>query len=435
MYPLNPAKVYVLDRVQDDPRCVARVERLVAGLAEPPPEIGVITEENLPDAVAELQALWPPEAVPPGKVRMYMRPLVFTTQELRDEPPDLAPLIERCPKGTEGLVRQIMGRIDTVRQYHTRESDLKRNMVCWPTNDFGTMIGCPHGCLYCGSGKDGKCITIAVNSEDYMEQVVGPTIEANPWQKCFRMIGWGADHLPFEPENGLFDLFSRKLAEHDRYGYFHSASANVDWIAALPHRDRLIGVWSVTCDAVARQIEPGSGPAIERFEAARKCQEMGLPVRFKFKPIIPVRGWREEYAQAIEDMLRLTTPESVGFCVFIWHTYESMIRKLPIELLDPELAAAARDAADEMKGIETGPFPHRVRAEIYRFLIQQVRRWDKELPLYISTESREMWDEMEGELGQSKRAYLCGCSSVALPGRRLALSPECPCTTYPPPES
>ena len=52
--------------------------------------------------------------------------------------------------------------------------------------------------------------------------------------------------------------------------------------------------------------------------------------------------------------------------------------------------------------------------------------------LYVSTETREMWDELKDELGQDPRCYVCGCSSVAVPGRRLGLSPGFRFSTYSP---
>ena len=69
-----------------------------------------------------------------------------------------------------------------------------------------------------------------------------------------------------------------------------------------------------------------------------------------------------------------------------------------------------------------------MRVEIYRYLAAQVRRWDRR-SLYVSTESRELWAEVADDLGQ-RPEYLCGCSSVSLPGRKLALSAECPHSTY-----
>ncbi|GAG22523.1 unnamed protein product, partial [marine sediment metagenome] len=164
----------------------------------------------------------------------------------------------------------------------------------------------------------------------------------------------------------------------------------------------------------------------------RKCQEMGLPVRYKFKPIIPVRNWREEYAHIIEQALSRSKPESIGFCVIMWMDYNDLTERIDVNLLDEGYVKAAREASDQLKGVRTGPFPHHVRAEIYRFLINEVRRWSKDVLLYVSTESREMWDELKDELGQDPRAYICGCSSVAVPGSRLALSDGLRCSTYSP---
>ena len=434
MYPLTPLKVYMLDRVADDPRCVARMERMLAGLGWPADGVTCITEANLPEVVAELATLWPPKTVPPGQVRSYMRPLVFTTMDLSARRRDLAPLAARCPPGTPmRMLRAIFGHMTTAVDQHPHHLDQRNNCVCWPTFNFGTVMGCSHGCLYCGDGRDGKLLAIALNLEDYMEQVVGPVIELYPWNKVFRMILDGADLITLEPEYGLHDLFTRKLAETDgRWGHIHTASSNVDWLADLPHRDRLVGVWSTTCEAVARDIEPGTGHAIDRIDAARRCQEMGIPVRYKFKPTIPVRNWREEYATIIAESLERTQPESIGFCLYIWNSYESLIETFGEEMLDPDCVAAARDAADEMKGVRTGPFPHATRAEIYRFMIREVRRHDKDVLLYVSTETREMWDELADELGQDPRSYVCGCGSAAVPGRRLALGPGFRYSTYHP---
>jgi DNA repair photolyase len=433
MYPLTPLKVYALDRALRDPLCTARLERLLAAIGRTRADVTVITSEDLPAVTRELSALWPPERTPPGRVRPYLRPLVFTTLDLGFDRPDLKPLLERCAPGTPpSMLEHIFGQFTTVLDYHPHGRDQENDCVCWPTFNFGTMAGCPHGCLYCGDGRAGKFIAVGLNLEEYMEKVIGPVIEQYPWSRVFRMMLHG-DLITFEPEYGLHDLFARKLAEYEgRFGNFHTSSANVEWLADLPHRDRLIGVFSVTCEAVARDIAPGSAPAIARIEAARKCQGIGIPVRFKFKPVIPVRNWREEYARIIEQMLKRTDPECVGFGLYMWNTCESLTRSLSPELLDPECLNAARNAADKMKGNVCGPFPHETRKQIYRFLIGEVRRWNKDTLLFISTESREMWDELKDELGQDPRRFFCACSSVAVPGRRLALSSAFRYSTYHP---
>ncbi len=430
MYALKPLAVYALEGVADDPLCARRMERMLAALGVPASGVREITPENLPETVEELLSLWPPDEPPADVPVQWTRPLVFTRQYLDGPFPDISELLQRCPEGSASAVRAILGHIDPVRTYHKREDDWQENRVCWPTYDFGTMAGCPHGCQYCGEGKWGKFTAVGVNIEEHMEKAVVPTIEEQSWQRCFRMIGWGADHIAWEPEYDVFGPYTRTLAAHDRYGYFHTASDNVDWIADLPHKDRLIGVWSLACGAVARDVEPGSPSDLQRIEAMARCQEMGVPVRVKFKPIVPVKNWRDEYAATIKALLERVEPESIGMCVIMWMGLDELGRRIDLEMLDQEFVEAARAAREEMAGSVVAPFPHHVRREVYRFFISEIRRWNKDVRLYISTESREMWDELKDELGQDPLTYRCGCSSVALPGGRLALSRQCPHSTY-----
>jgi spore photoproduct lyase len=189
-------------------------------------------------------------------------------------------------------------------------------------------------------------------------------------------------------------------------------------------------VWSLTCRSAGRLIEPGSPSPTERIEAARRCREFGVPVRFKFKPMIPVRNWREEYAALIERIFERTRPESLGFCVIMWMSFDDLGQRLDLDLLDPDLVEKARRAADQLHDVRTGPFPHEVRAEIYRFLIEQVRKHNQEIPIYISTESREMWDELGEELGQNPRSFICGCNPVEAPGPRMIPSGSISHSTY-----
>lgn len=432
MYPLIPLKIYALDSVLIDPLCMVRMDRILRAIGRTRDEIVRVDEANVPEVAAEIAGLWPPKEVPSSMPRSYMRPLVFTRIRV-DKPlkPDIKPILKRCsPEASEHLVRIILGHIDASRPFHQYKDDWQKNMVCWPTLMLGTMTGCPHGCQYCGAGTSGNMIAVGLNVEETVERLIVPIAEKNPQQRCFLLIGWGSDEITFEPEYGAFDVFTTALDCLDRYVYFHTGGDNVDWIADLKHKDRLIGVWSATCDSVARIIEPGAGRASDRIEAARKCREMGVPVRIKFKPMIPVRDWRREYAEIIEQTVKRAKPESIGFCVIMWMDIDGLAACIDLDLLDPDVVAAARAAADRMKGVTTGPFPHEVRREIYRTLVREVRKWDKDVPVYISTESREMWDDLKDELGQNPEAYICGCSPVAVPGRTLALSAGLSHSTY-----
>jgi hypothetical protein len=431
MYALKPLKVYLLEGAADDPRCRVRFERVLDAIGYPLADVVEYNAKTLPEVSREYMELWPPTDVPEGVHETWMRPLVFTTLKFTPERPAFEELVAACPEGF-GLhqIYRFLGYIDNYRSYHKREDDRDVDMVCWPTWDFGVMEGCPHGCQYCGEGRSGRNITLGLNLEDYVEHVVEPKVLTEDWQKCFRLISWGAEVAAFEPEYGAFEVYLNKLAELDRYGYFHTNTDNTDWAEGLTNPDRLIGIWSISGEGQASLIEPGAPTSAARVTAMARLTELGVPFRPKFKPLVPVKTWREDNAACIKDMFERSKPESVGFCVYMWNSFESMSNQLDLEVMDPKMVAAARDAADEMNGVRVGPFPHEARAEIYRFMAAEVRKYDQDVPIFISTESRAMWDDVGPDLGQDPDNFFCGCSSVALPGRKMSLSKGCPQSTY-----
>ena len=114
MYPLTPMKVYMLERVQDDARCVARMERMLKAVGVRRNEVVCVTEKNVAEVAQELQKLWPPATVPQGRVRPYMRPWVFTTMDLTYKR-DFAPLLKSLPPGTPtDIVRKRPGLISMI---------------------------------------------------------------------------------------------------------------------------------------------------------------------------------------------------------------------------------------------------------------------------------------------------------------------------------
>jgi hypothetical protein len=114
----------------------------------------------------------------------------------------------------------------------------------------------------------------------------------------------------------------------------------------------------------------------------------------------------------------------------MWMPFDALAGMIDTDILDPEFVDRARRAADELRDVRTGPFPHRLRATMYRFLIEEVRKHDRRIPIYISTESREMWDELQCELGQDPRTFICGCNPIEAPGPRMMPTEALKHSTY-----
>jgi spore photoproduct lyase len=328
--------------------------------------------------------------------------------------------MERCPDGTPlSLVRQMLGHGGP--QRHNERVDSGR--ICRSRWQFDTIWGCPHGCAYCSGGK---AATIFANVEEYIECAVAPTAEANPWQKVFMFNSCLTDTLAFEPEYGLVaDLAAYFATTPDQWHLIHTKSANVDFLMEEP-LERTIALWSMTSATVSRQVEPRSGTTEERIDAARRCAEAGYPVRVKFKPIVPVRGWEHEAREMIAGVMERVRPETIGLCFIAWMSGDELERIIEPEALDPRFLAGMRDAAERMRGIRPGPFPDELRAEVYDFYLREIRRYDEDTPVFLCTESRQLWRQFAPRLGFGPRDYPCGCGPQCPPGAMRVPEPIVP---------
>lgn len=296
-------------------------------------------------------------------------------------------------------------------------SELRPNPehVCRPQWRLHQGQGCPHQCSYCSLG--GYLIS-HLNTEEYIERL-GDLLRQNPWQKTW-LYDDAMDVLTLEPQlDTLGPLMRFFQSTKDRYLIIHTKSDRVQAaIEAGAPRNTII-TWSLTGPTQSSQLERGSGTTESRVDAASRCQEAGITVRYKFKPIVPVRNWREEAERMIDLALSKTRPDNLSMTVLIWMNVGQLKGCIPPDLLDEDCLRAAEEAATNMAESYLGPFPHEVREQIYRHYLAAIRRRNPEVPVTISTESMDMWKSMGKTLGFTPANYVCGCGAGATPDQRI----------------
>ena len=420
MYDVKPARAYVVDTVWDDDLCAARAHRMVDALGSP--EVVTIGDGDLPTVIRDNNWTHVPERgnnLSPGEDP------IFVLNRLRFDAGDGKEQAERilkdCPEGTTThLVRRLLGVDWTACGGPIRSQEL----ICRRTNEFHTIAGCLHRCVYCMAGAN-QVVTLGMNLEEFVEEALDPIVKAAPWQKLFRYQTQVSDALCFEPEYGACQVFGDYFAGlDDRYLLLHTSSGNTDHLLDLGHQDHTIVLWSLTSDTVSREIEPGSGTTEERIEAARRCQDAGYTVRFKFKPIVPVKHWRDECAAMIEHVFEATDPDVLSLCVLMWMKPEEFDQLFDPETFDPDYVDALHASADEMRDRPCGPFPDHVRAEIYSFFVDEIRKHNRTVPVSLSTETKEVWDILGPKLGATPHNYVCGCGARCTPGLQVLDPPE-----------
>jgi spore photoproduct lyase len=269
-------------------------------------------------------------------------------------------------------------------------------------------------------------MTVGLNMGEYLHELEG-LIAETPWQLTY-LADDVSDLLILEPELGIVkdvsEFFGRQ-ADPDRYFIIHTKSANVEFLRDVEHRGHTIMCWSLSARTQSTELEALSGTTEQRIEAAARCQAWGLPVRFKFKPFIPVRGWRDEARDMIRLMFDRTRPDNLSMTVLMWMPLKDVDACIGLDRLDPEFVDAARRYADHLDDefVQTGPFPPEVRQTVYEFLLREIREIDREVPVTMSTESLDLWRMMGPQLGVKPGEYVCGCGPCATPGlKRLPVN-------------
>ena len=419
MYDITPSRIFVSDRVLRRKKAMGRLERFLSAVGRSDYE--VVEDSRIPWMMQQPE--WQRCSGRVGEREAIDEPVFFFNTfrfdgQYEERIEEVAADWPELDRGTYSA-----GHLWGYRHFCWFNSgqpkcDVKPNPqhICRPCWRLGFSPGCVHRCWYCG--LEGS-MTVGLNIEDYLVELQR-IIEETPWQLTY-LADDISDLLILEPELGIVrdvaEFFGRQT-DPDRYFIIHTKSANVDFLRDVDHRGHTIPCWSLSPRTQSTEMEALSGTTEERIEAAARCQQWGMPVRFKFKPFIPVRDWREEAREMIRYMFERTRPDNLSMTVLMWMGFEEMAGCIDPDCLDPEFVEAARGYAEELgeERPRTAPFPPEVRCEIYEFLLREIRAIDEEVPVTLSTESMEVWNRMGPLLGVSPGDYVCGCGPCATPG-------------------
>jgi len=296
-----------------------------------------------------------------------------------------------------------------------RKDLAKDGIVCQDALELNSIWGCPFRCAYCGFGR---AVRITLDVERFIAGL-SDQFARYPWQQLWKFSNM-TDLPPFEPQYDavlpMVRLFAR---EQNRYLMLFTKSNAVDFLLDAPHNGHTIISWSLSTRTISREIDRRTATMEQRVEAMRRCREAGYHVRARLSPMVPVRNWREEYAELFEMLLRDARPDLVTLELLGWFDFEDLSKLIPREMFDPDCYRAAEEAQEQMRGQRNSPFPHSVHREMYEFCIDQVRRLSPRTPVGLCHGTPQMWDELGAKMGMTPEDYVCNCGPTSVPGNPL----------------
>jgi spore photoproduct lyase len=283
---------------------------------------------------------------------------------------------------------------------------LGSNVRCCPYYKLVPVSnGCPYYCTYCYLAfvyrKYSPFIKININYETMFRQIQKILAKSNS-RISFNM-GEMLDSLALDHITGLTKMLIPFFSGFNNgFLMLLTKSNNIDNLLAVESNNNTVVSWSLNAQQIIRQYELGTANLDERIEAAKQCQDHGYRIRIRIDPGIFYPKWEDGYADLILKTLTLIKPENITL---------GMLRLLPghFNLAADAYGNRVRKLFDYkfVKGASDGKLRYKPkqRIEFYKFLIDSIRSFDKDVSISLCRETTEVWNNLKENCVPQK----CNC--------------------------
>ena len=407
VYAVDTPEVVILKHVREDPRTAVRLERMLPCISAD--RVSEVDWAGFAELVKDRGWSWYDKRT--GQYRMTRAPAIIFNTFRWLTPQEFEELGKQYPvlRADAFLGRGAWELREAADARHDR-------CVCQSAYEIHCAFGCLHACDYCHVAP---FFNIMLNLEELAEHIreFGETI---PRQSLYKFDNQ-TDTVTMEPEYGASEVMVRMFADWPgRYLMLYTKSDNVEHLLGLPHKGKTIVCWSISSKTASRVIEKNTPPLDRRIRAIERCQAAGYPVRVRLSPICPLKNWREENRDMVRRLLKRARPDVISIDVVGWMTPQKMKDAMDTSLWDERYVAELdRLIAEGFQPKGKHVFPHEMRAEILRSVIEEVRRIRPEQPVSLCMETQEMWEELGPLTGMTPVDYACCCGPACVPGHPL----------------
>ena len=270
-----------------------------------------------------------------------------------------------------------------------------KGYICCGYQILNVGMNCPLDCSYCilQAYVNQPSLRIFVNLDEKLDHV-SQVIDSTP-EKIFR-IGTGefTDSLALDPIVGWTDsLLPIISGKKNAVIELKTKTVCTEGLLSSKYRERVIVSWSLNSPYIASKEEHRAPGIKKRLQAARECQAEGFVLGFHFDPLIQHPDWKEGYMRTLEMMDKYLDPKGIIWislgCFRYMPVLKSIIRRRHpgTSILDGEFVPGLDGKMRYFKPM---------RIDMYAFMREILKKWHRDLTLYLCMESDEVWEKGMG---------------------------------------
>ncbi len=264
----------------------------------------------------------------------------------------------------------------------------------WHFSPYGF---CPYDCQYCYlAGTPGvkycPVVKIFLNLAQILSQI--DRVASQLAEPTAFYLGKLQDALALDPLTGYSRILIPFFAGH-RYArlILLTKSVNVQNLLDLDHKQHTILSWSLNPPEICAAFEKNVPSPGERIESMRRCADAGYPARAVIMPIIPVDGWQNIYSEFLENLLGSTPLSRVTLGQICSYTGALKLTERKLGRGNPISRRLERTRCNDGRI----RFPLELRLEVYRYLIDKIKRLKPQLDIGLCMEEQQIFEALNME--------------------------------------
>jgi spore photoproduct lyase len=262
---------------------------------------------------------------------------------------------------------------------------------------------CPLDCSYCilQLYLENPLITVHANTALLYRQL--DNFLRKNRNRTFR-IGTGelGDSLALDHLTGRSNELMSYFAGHPN-ALFELKTKTVNIKNVLEHKppDNIVVAWSLNSHQIAREEEIGAPPVHDRIKAASKISQAGYRVGFHFDPLILYEGWKDGYAEVIDELISAIDRKKIAWISLGSLRFPPALKSV-IHTRFTKTQILCEEFITGKDGKLRYPKPLRLRLfkHVYDLLI---KTGGKKFPIYFCMESGDVWKEVQKKTPRSKK--------------------------------